>query len=267
MRAPSSVASLARRLRPSGWVFVAALVVGGSALAYVLPGHAVIRRSVDARVSHAVSKLRVTGTLTFEHASQKALVDHLALLPEGGQAKVDGRITLQSPLRCRVDAGATDPGDPRRLSAVSSNGKRSASGPESLALANGLEQACAMIAMSGSGARASLEAKLRQLGVNTGRTSLARFGGQVAYVVGDDGDGAGQFWVYKDSFQPARLRWVAKDGSRWDVRLVDWGSASAGNAFPRVLEVFVNGQRQVRFDALASTQPAKLDADLFKTGP
>lgn len=267
MRAPSIVAPSSRRVRPARWVLLAALVVGGTALAYVLPGHAVIRRSVDARGEAGFSNLRVAGTFTFDHASQKALVEHLALVPEGGLAKVDGTMTLQSPLRCRVDAGATDLGDPRRLSAVTSAGKRSASGPASLALANGLEQACAMIAMRGNNARASLETRLRQLGVNTGRTSLARFGGQVAFVVGDEGEGAAQYWVYKDSFQPARMRWVAKDGSRWDVRLVDWGSAAAGNAFPRVMEVFLNGQRQVRFDALSSTTPAKLDAALFKTGP
>jgi len=263
MPAPSIVP--ARRVRSARWVLLAALVVGGTALAYVLPGHAVIRRSVEARRDQ-FSNLRVTGTLTFDHASQKAVVDRLELLSEGGQAKVDAFVTMQAPARCRIDAGATDPGDPRRLSAVTSNGKRSASGPESLALANGLEQACAMIAMRGD-SRAALEAKLRQAGVNMARTSLARFGGQVAYVVGDEGDAAGQYWVYKDSFQPARLRWVAKDGSRWDVRLVDYGSAAAGNAFPRVMEVYLNGQRQVRFDALASSRPAKLDPALFTTAP
>lgn len=267
MSAPSTVASPARRVRPAGWVLLAALVVGGTALAYVLPGHAVIRRSVAARTEQAFTNLRVTGTLTFDHASQKAVVDKLELLSEGGQAKVDAIVTMQAPGRCRIDAGATDPGDPRRMSAVTNAGKRTASGPESLALANGLDQACTLIAMSGANARTALDAKLRQAGVNTARTSLARFGGQVAYVVGDEGDGAGQFWVYKDSFQPARLRWVARDGSRWDVRLVDFGSAAAGNAFPRVIEVFVNGKRQVRFDALASSRPAKLDAALFKTGP
>ena len=82
-------------------------------------------------------------------------------------------------------------------------------------------------------------------------------------MLGSTKEGASQLWVYKDSFQPARLRWKEKDGTAWDVWLVDYGSPAGGDAFPRVLEVHRNGERQLRFDALRSDPRARMEDTLF----
>ena len=126
-------------------------------------------------------------------------------------------------------------------------------GAESPALATAVDEICALLALRSGGtqSRGALEGHLRALGVDSRSSSLQRFGGQVVYALGDTSDDKfAQLWVYKQSFQPARMRWTAKDGTRWDVWLVDYGAPPAGEAFPRVIEVHRNGERQLRFDAL-----------------
>jgi len=92
-------------------------------------------------------------------------------------------------------------------------------------------------------------------------TWLARFGGQVAYVIGGSKDGDAQFWIFKDSWLPARMRWT-DGGTRWDVRFVDYNSP-AGDWFPRAVEVSRDGERQVRFTTLSGDPRATVPDRLF----
>ena len=97
--------------------------------------------------------------------------------------------------------------------------------------------------------------------MNLGNSWLARFGGHVAYVVGGAKDTDPQFWVFKDSWLPARIRWT-EGGTRWDVRFVDYNSP-AGDWFPRAVEVSRDGERQVRFTTLSADPRASVPDRLF----
>ena len=80
-------------------------------------------------------------------------------------------------------------------------------------------------------------------------------------MVGGPKDGDAQFWVFKDSWLPARIRWT-DGGTRWDVRFVDYNSP-AGNWFPRAVEVSRDGERQVRFTTLSGDPRANVPDRLF----
>jgi outer membrane biogenesis lipoprotein LolB len=97
--------------------------------------------------------------------------------------------------------------------------------------------------------------------VNLGNAWLARFGGRVAYVVGGSKETDPQFWVFKDSWLPARIRWT-EGGTRWDVRFVDYNSP-AGDWFPRAVEVSRDGEQQVRFTTLSADPRASVPDRLF----
>lgn len=263
MRAPTSESFRSRH--PGRWVLLASLLVGGTALAYVLPGSSVLRHMVTARAEQQVGQLTAKGTLTLENQVRDQLARHLGLVIEGNVARVDGVFSLQTPRRCRLDVGATDPGDPRRFTAVSALGKPAVTGPESLPMVVAVEHVCALAGMGGKNARGDIDGLLRRLKIDTSRTSLARFEGRVAVVLGNPAEGQPSFWVDKDTFQPLRLRWVSSDGSRWDVSLRDWVSAVSNGAFPRVFELSLNGQRQLRFESLEVSRTAKFPADHFAT--
>jgi len=210
-----------RRLRLP--ILVLAVLAVRTALAYVPAPGAIFRHLLTGRDEQRISTARVEGTLFLAgSASTEA----------GGQGEIqsDARVFLKLPGRCRLEA----------------------SGPETGKLA--------VVRSAGDG-RAELEAHLRKRGVNIGSSWLARFGGQVAYVVGGPKDADGQFWVFKDSWLPARIRWT--DGNtRWDVRFVDYNSP-AGDWFPRVVEVSRDGERQVRFTTLSGDPRANVPDRLF----
>lgn len=264
MPAPHS-APIRSRPRSGRWVLLASLLIGGAALAYVLPGSSVLRHMIAARAEQQVGQLTVKGTLTLEDRVREQLARPLGLLSEGNVARVDGVFSLQTPRRCRLDVGASDPGDPRRFTAVSALGKPAVSGPESLPVVVAVEHVCALAGMGGKNVRGDIDGLLRRLQIDTSRTSLARFGGRVAIVLGDPAEGQPSFWVDKDGFQPLRLRWTSSDGSKWDVALTDWVSAASNGAFPRVFELSLNGQRQLRFDSLEVSRTGKFPADHFAT--
>jgi hypothetical protein len=111
--------------------------------------------------------------------------------------------------------------------------------------------------------RDAVEQHLQSLGIATRTTSLARFGGEVAYVLGELEEGKPQFWVYKDGFRPARVRWKEKTGPAWDVRFIDYVSPVTGEWMPRSLEVWRDGQRVVRFTANKADTRTALPDKLF----
>jgi hypothetical protein len=138
-------------------------------------------------------------------------------------------------------------------------------GTEIAALGAVVEQVCAILggrSGSESEGRAAVERHLDRLKVDSRRPYLARVGGQIAYVLGGPSDAQSSFWVYKDSFLPARLHWIDADQAAWDLRLADYSSPLTGELFPRVVELSRNGELALRFNALKVNQ-AVLPDKLF----
>jgi len=239
-----------RRLRLT--LPVLALLAVRTALAYVPAPGAIFRHLLSGREEQRVSTARVDGTLVLSGAAAGEV---------GGQGEVqsDARVYLHLPGRCRIEASGPETG---KVAVVQSGGQLKSEGPAVPALGAGLGELCALFGARSAGeGRDDLEAHLKKRGVNLGNAWLARFGGQVAYVVGGQKDGDPQFWVFKDSWLPARIRW-SEGGMQWDVRFVDYNSP-AGDWFPRVVEVSRNGERQVRFTTLAGDPRASVPDRLF----
>ncbi|MCI0569994.1 MAG: hypothetical protein L0Y66_04520 [Myxococcaceae bacterium] len=250
--------------RKAAAVALLTLLTGGTALAYVLPQGSILRRLVAARSELQLSSLKLEGTFTLSGAALRQAGGTLGLPTDRAEAQADGTFAMKLPGRCRVEAGRVTEG--QGLVAVQSGARRKSAGVELTPLNRGLAEVCALLAMrtgSDGDARGALEAHLRSIGVEPRITSLARFGGKVAYVLGSRAEGKAQLWVYKDSFQPARLRWTEKDGTAWDVWMLDYASPATGESFPRIFEVHQNGERQVRFNALRTDTRARLDDALF----
>ena len=82
-------------------------------------------------------------------------------------------------------------------------------------------------------------------------------------MLGTTEENAPQFWVYKDSFLPARIRYKDAAGALWDVKMIGYGSVAADDAFPRSLEVLKNGQSLFRLTVTDGTTGTALDEKLF----
>lgn len=240
------------------------VLVSLSAGAYVLPGTSILRRMVSARDELQLSNVKVDGSMTFYGPAVKEAGTALGSPTERSELGVDGALYLRIPGRCRWEASSPDG---TKVAAVSANGRRRAEGAEIPALAAAIDPLCALLAMRTSGElselREAVEQQLQALGVATRTTSLGRFGGEVAYVLGDPAEGQPQFWVYKDTFRPARLRWKDKAGTAWDLRFLDFASPVTGEGVPRTIEVWKGTERVLRFTALQSDPKARLPDNLF----
>lgn len=245
-------------------VALAGVLASLSAGAYVLPGGSILRRMVSAREDLQLSNVKVDGSLTFYGPAVKEAGAALGSPTERSELGVDGTLSLRVPGRCRWEASAPDG---TKVAAVSNNGRRRAEGPEIPALAAAIDPLCALLAMRTTGdvpeLREAVEQQLQALGIQTRTTSLARFGGEVAYVLGDPAEGQPQFWVYKDTFRPARLRWKDRAGTAWDMRFHDFASPVTGEGVPRTIEVWKGTERVLRFTALQSDPKSRLPDTLF----
>ncbi len=230
--------------------------------AYILPTTSVLRRMIEQRDAMEVSSLRVDGTLTFFGAARRDAARAFRLASAGSDASSEAAMMLKTPGRCRIEVWTPDGS---RVAAVFSHRRARFEGTEIVALGAVVEQVCAILGgRSGSETegRAALERHLDRLKVDSRRPSLARVGGQIAYVMGGPSDAQPSFWVYKDSFLPARLRWIDADQAVWDLRLADYSSPLTGELFPRVVELSRNGELAIRFNALKVNQ-AVLPDKLF----
>ncbi len=229
-----------------------ALLAVSPALAYVPAPTAIFRHLLTGREEQRVSSARVDGTLVLSGTAASDVGGH-------GEVQSDARVYLRLPGRCRLEASGPETG---KLAVVQSGGQEKAEGPRVAALDVGIAEICALLgARSAGDGKSDLEAHLRKRGVATGSSWLARFGGQVAYVIGGTKETDPQFWVFKDSWLPARIRFT-ENGVRWDVRFVDYNSP-AGDWFPRAVEVARDGQRQVRFTTLSGDPRASVPDRLF----
>ncbi len=244
--------------------FACALLVSAAALAYVLPAGSILRRLAAARDELQLVQLAVKGSITFHGDAAKEAAGALGVPADRPELSADSRILLKFPGRCRFEVTAVESG--KSAASIEANGKDRAEGSEIGVLRAAVDQFCAVLALrSGSDGegRALIERHLSKAGVDFKTTSLGRFGGQVAYVLGAKGDGQPQFWVYKDRFLPARMRFAGADGAQYDLRFVDFSSPATGEWFPRILEVHRNGSLAARFTATQSDARTKLDDKLF----
>ena len=76
-------------------------------------------------------------------------------------------------------------------------------------------------------------------------------------MIGAQKPDAPQLWIYKESFQPARVLY-SDAGTRWDVRFRNFGSPVTGEAFPRIVEVARGEDLLLRFTALEANTRAPL---------
>ena len=241
-----------------------AVLVSFAAGAYVLPGSSIIRRMVAERDELKLSSLRVEGSLSFSGPAVKEAGAALGTPTDRPDVQGDGVLSLRIPGRCRFDASVPDGN--ARAAAIQAGGRRRSEGTEVPSMTVLISQVCPILAAGGGNVqdlKEALQQHLQSLGVETGRTGLARFGGEVAYVIGEMAEGRPQFWVYKDSFRPARLRYTDSAKNDWDIRFLDYNSPATGEWLPRTIEVWRGGQRALRFTALKGDNRTALPDKLF----
>ncbi len=244
-------------------VFLLGVLGAMSAGAYVLPGGSILRRMVGAREELPYSTLKADGSLHFYGPVVNEAGGALGLPTDRPELEADGTVYLRLPGRCRFEAKAREG---NTVASVSSGGRKRVEGKEIPALSEAVQQVCAVLGVRAETAaegREVVEAHLRSLGIEPRTTSLARFGGDVVYVLGQQGEGKPQFWVYKDGFRPARMKYKDGKGTAWDVRFLDYTSPATSEMLPRTIEVWRGEDRVLRFTVLTGDTRAKLADTLF----
>ncbi len=240
------------------------LAVTALVLAYVMPSYSIVRRMAQERDDLQLTTLKVDGTVTVPAAAAADYANALGVTAGPGELQLSGSVSMRLPARCRFDLSSLD--STKTVSAVSANGKRRTEGAELAALQVAADEICAALALHGAGdgdSRASVERHLQALKIDPKQSSLARYDGTLAYVVGNPAPGSPQLWVYKnDKFHPARLRFADDKGVAWDVKFKDYAS-QASDAFPRVVEVWKGDALQFRFTTLGTDVKPKLDDKMF----
>jgi hypothetical protein len=106
---------------------------------------------------------------------------------------------------------------------------------------------------------------LTSLKVKTEETTLARFHGKVAYVIGakEWERDRPQLWVDKDSYLPLRM-YVLDGKSLIDIGWFGWGGRTGGERFPSEIELGRDGKVFERCELTDINTTLKIPDDLFK---
>jgi hypothetical protein len=193
-------------------------------LAYVPSGASLIKRAGHrAAVGGKSKEISLSGTLT-----------------PRGEAPRPARLLLRFPFSCKLEGEAFS-------LAVKGTVEKPLDTAESSPAARLLQLACPFIAYRGlkpDEAEVALRAAALSLGVDLNAPpALSRLVDRVVYLLGA-GNGS-QLWLYKDSHAPARL--IAQGN---DLRLLQYGNPAAGEWFPRVIELWADGQLAAKFEVL-----------------
>jgi hypothetical protein len=243
-------------------LFLVGVLSALAAGAYVLPGGSILRRMAEGRDELQLSTIRVEGSYVFSGPAVKEAATALGLSTERSEVVADGLLLLKLPERCRLELTVPEG---NKLAVVQVGQGRRVEGTDIPSLSVAMGQLCPLLAVRSTSegeSRDRIEQHLQSLGIATRTTSLARFGGEVAYVLGEADESKPQFWVYKDAFRPARVRWKDKAGA-WDVRFIDYASPATGEWLPRSIEVWREGQRVLRFTATRADTRAPIADKLF----
>lgn len=245
------------------------LLVAALALAYVMPTYSILRRYAGTRDDLTLTSLKVDGNAAVAPALAREVASTLGSTWTSGELPLTSSLSIKYPGRCRLDLTSLESN--KTITAAWSNGKKRTEGPELVAAQVALDQLCALFALKSAGegeTRAALEKHLAALKVDTKLVSHARFLGQLTFAIGDrQQPDAPQFWVYRDRtppdrFLPARVRFTDERGA-WDVRFIDYSSASVADWLPRVVEVYKGPELQLRLTALTADTRADLEKTKF----
>ena len=91
------------------FLFLAAILTGGSASAYILPAWSILRRMSEARDELQISNFRLDGTLTLSSWSGRGLGTAL-VGSSRSELQVDALLLMKLPGRCRLEASALEGG-------------------------------------------------------------------------------------------------------------------------------------------------------------
>ncbi len=117
--------------------------------------------------------------------------------------------------------------------------------------------------------KSDYQALCQKLGIETGKTSLARFNSRVAIVIGAgsrDRDKP-QLWIDKDGYYPVRLLYRGEhEGQKgmWDIQLREFGARETGELFPRVLERYFDAKLVSHSEVEKVTSTTKLAEAMFQ---
>ncbi|MDP1915515.1 MAG: hypothetical protein Q8L14_04660 [Myxococcales bacterium] len=244
------------------------LLVAALALAYVMPTYSILRRFAGTRDDLTLTSLKVDGSGAVAPAMAREVASALGSTWTSGDLPLTTSLSIKYPGRCRLELSGFE--STKTLVVASSNGKKRTEGPEFIAAQVALEELCAFFAVKSGGegeTRAALDRHLTSLKVDTKLVSHARFLGQLAFAIGNRADGNAQYWVYRDRvppdrFLPARIRFTDERGT-WDVRFIDYSSASVADWIPRVVEVYRGEELHLRLTALNADTRADLEKTKF----
>jgi hypothetical protein len=230
-------------------------ILAAMVLGFVMPPGSVLKRYAAARDDLTVTSLRIEGLATLPPSTAKRIAPSLGVSWSAGDLTLPAVASIRFPGRCRLDVMSPD--GSKKVSAIWVNGKVRAEGGDLFDLGEAFAHACALLTARNAGegsTREQLTRYIQRQKVDTAVSSLGRFAGGVALVVGQRNEGAGQLWVSKDRFVPVRLRTDALD-----VRFLDFTSPSTGDWFPRVTETYRDGLMTSRFTSLAGDGRADLN--------
>lgn len=228
-----------------------ALFIGPSvAEAYVLPAQFMVKMLAEKRKGQKIKDLSIL-LLTEEKSESAPFDEHLYLKQPARQRRV------------------RDDGDSRLY--VEKQGKFASGTESNLTRGKGpLTDLTATLLVPGLESFDEIGKRILKslgaVGINTEMTSLGRDDDKVVYIIGARSwePEKPQLWLDKLTFLPIRLiAQVKKDGSTVlrETRMMEYGSAVAGNWFPRVIEVYENGELIRR----AEVTEVKLNQDLPET--
>jgi hypothetical protein len=241
-----------------------AVLVAGPATAYVLPPAAVLKKVAERRAALEIGSVEATGTLELRGA---ALARLAALAPPGATTlSLTARVQVKTPGRARLELLPGDAVEGERpFVSVKDDRLAGRGGAEATPAATAMVRALAALLGSPSGGdgRAFGEALVRR-GVKLDESSLGRFNGRLALVLGGRAaDARPLAFVDKETWMPLRL--LAQEGAaRLDVRLLDWASPNGGDWFPRAVEVWDGATLLLRFTTEKASGNPKLPEALFQ---
>jgi hypothetical protein len=200
-----------------------------TAEAYILPAHYILKLMADKRRRMAIRDLSIQLTTEIDDLDEP----------------VEERLYMKNPERLRRIR--QHGGDTELLVQIEGRAAKGTEGALSRIKGPPPDLLPALLMPLGNDTEemtARLLKSLERLGVDTKVVTLGRFNDSIVYIIGgrhDDEDKA-QLWVEKDTFLPIRLL-AKKDGERVEQRWEEFGSASTGDWFPRVIETYVSGRR------------------------
>ena len=224
---------------------------------YVMPSFSILKRVANQRDDLTLTALKLDGLGAAGPTVSRELASAMGTAWASGELSMSASWALRFPNRCRLELTSTE--STKSLAVVSNSGKKRAEGPAFAGAQVALDQVCALLVLrSGTEGetREALGKHLSSLKVDTHQVALGRFAGTVAFILGDRKEGSPQFWVYKERFLPARVRFTDEANTPWDVRFIDYTSQATSEWFPRVVEVYKGEELQLRLSVLAAdTRP------------